>query len=74
MSFGRGQSPCDTGPRELRLNVIVLAVWPLPRDGTAARLLVYARVGAKLLAMSAAIWHNWLIGAPRKRSLIAYDH
>jgi hypothetical protein len=24
--------------------------------------------------MSAAIWHNWLIGAPRKRSLIAYDH
>lgn len=35
---------------------------------------VYARIGAKLLAMSAAIWHNWLIDAPRKRSLIAYDH
>lgn len=27
---------------------------------------VYARVGAKILAMSAAIWHNWVIGAPRK--------
>jgi hypothetical protein len=24
--------------------------------------------------MSAAIWHNTLIGAPSKRSLIAYDH
>lgn len=35
---------------------------------------VYARVGAKLLALSAAIWHNWLIGAPKKRSLTAYDH
>lgn len=35
---------------------------------------VYARIGAKPLAMSAAIWHNWLIGAPNKPSLIAYDH
>jgi hypothetical protein len=35
---------------------------------------VYARVGAKLLALSAGIWHNWLIGAPNKRSLTAYDH
>jgi hypothetical protein len=24
--------------------------------------------------MEAAIWHNWTIGAPVKRSLIAYDH
>jgi Transposase DDE domain len=35
---------------------------------------IYARVGQRLLAMSAAIWHNTLIGAPSKRSLIAYDH
>ena len=24
--------------------------------------------------MEAAIWHNWTIGTPVKRSLIAYDH
>jgi hypothetical protein len=35
---------------------------------------VYARVAARLLALAAGIWHNWLTGAPRKRSLIAYDH
>ena len=35
---------------------------------------VYARVAARLLALAAAIWHNWRIDAPIKRSLIAYDH
>jgi hypothetical protein len=25
-------------------------------------------------ALNAAIWHTWKIGAPVKRSLIAYDH
>ena len=35
---------------------------------------VYSRVAARLLALAAAIWHNWLIDAPNKRSLIAYDH
>ena len=35
---------------------------------------VYARVAQRLLALAAAIWHNWLIDAPVKRSLIAYDH
>ena len=35
---------------------------------------VYARVAARLLALAAAIWHNWATGAPVKRSLIAYDH
>ena len=34
----------------------------------------YSRIAARLLALAAAIWHNWLIGAPHKRSLIAYDH
>jgi hypothetical protein len=35
---------------------------------------VYARVAARLLALAAAIWHNWHTNAPIKRSLIAYDH
>jgi hypothetical protein len=35
---------------------------------------LWARVVQRLLALNAAIWHNWLIGAPVKRSLIAYDH
>jgi hypothetical protein len=28
----------------------------------------------RLLALNAAIWHNWMIGAAVKRSLINYDH
>ena len=35
---------------------------------------VYSRVAGRLLALAAGIWHNWLIGQPNKRSLIAYDH
>jgi hypothetical protein len=35
---------------------------------------VYTRVAARLLALTAAIWHNWHTNAPTKRSLIAYDH
>lgn len=35
---------------------------------------VYSRVAARLLALAAGIWHNWLINAPAKRSLTAYDH
>ena len=35
---------------------------------------LYARVGQRLLALAAAIWHNTLTGTPTKRSLIAYDH
>ena len=33
-----------------------------------------ARVAQRMLALAAAIWHNWIIDAPVKRSLIAYDH
>jgi hypothetical protein len=33
-----------------------------------------ARVLQRLLALNTAIWFNWQIGAPTKRSLIAYDH
>jgi hypothetical protein len=35
---------------------------------------VYARVAGRLFALGAAIWRNWRIAAPVKRSLIAYDH
>jgi DDE family transposase len=35
---------------------------------------LWARVLQRLLALNAAIWHNWRTGAPVKRSLIAYDH
>ncbi|MGH3715315.1 MAG: IS982 family transposase, partial [Micromonosporaceae bacterium] len=32
------------------------------------------RVLQRILAMTAAIWHNWHTGQPTMRSLIAYDH
>jgi hypothetical protein len=35
---------------------------------------VYTRVAQRLLALTAAIWHNWRINADVKRSLTAYDH
>ena len=34
---------------------------------------IHARIGARLLALAAAIWNNYRIDAPIKRSLIAYD-
>jgi hypothetical protein len=37
-------------------------------DGVAVRVL------QRLLALTAAIWHNWHTGQPVMRSLIAYDH
>jgi hypothetical protein len=35
---------------------------------------VFVRVAQRLLAMAAAIWHNWATGLTSKRSLIGYDH
>jgi hypothetical protein len=35
---------------------------------------VFVRVAQRLLAMAAAIWHNWTTGQTTKRSLTAYDH
>ena len=35
---------------------------------------LYARIAQRLLAMAAAIWHNWATGEPVKRSLTAYDN
>jgi hypothetical protein len=43
---------------------------------TAARVLagLWARIIQQILALNACIWHNRMIGALVKRSLIAYDH
>jgi hypothetical protein len=48
----------------------------LDREAHGGRTLagVFTRVAQRLLALTAVIWHNWTIGAPSKRSLIAYDH
>ena len=35
---------------------------------------LWARIAQRLLALNAVIWFNWQLGAPVKRSLIAYDH
>jgi hypothetical protein len=35
---------------------------------------VWVRILQRLLALTAAIWHNDHIGAPTPRSLVAYDH
>jgi hypothetical protein len=35
---------------------------------------LWTRVVQRLLALNAAIWFNWQIGTPVKRSLVAYDH
>jgi hypothetical protein len=46
----------------------------LERHGGRVPAGLWARVVQRLLALNACIWHNWMIGAPVKRSLIAYDH
>jgi hypothetical protein len=46
----------------------------LEAHGARTRGGIYARVGQRLLALAAAIWHNTNTGQTRKRSLIAYDH
>jgi Transposase DDE domain len=46
----------------------------LERHGGRVPAGLWARIMQRLLALNACIWHNWQIGAPIKRSLIAYDH
>jgi len=46
----------------------------LERHGGRVPAGLWARVLQRLLALNAAIWFNWQIGAPVKRSLVAYDH
>ena len=35
---------------------------------------LWVRVAQRLLALATAVWFNWQLGAPVKRSLVAYDH
>jgi hypothetical protein len=72
----------DTGrpfPNWLRQRVEAV-IWTLKnqlgleRHGGRVPAGLWARVVQRLLALNAAIWHNWMTGAPVKRSLIAYDH
>ena len=46
----------------------------LERHGGRVPAGLWVRIVQRLLALNAAIWHNWQIGAPVKRSLTAYDH
>jgi hypothetical protein len=46
----------------------------LERHGGRGPAGLWARIIQRLLALNAAIWFNWQIDAPVKRSLIAYDH
>jgi hypothetical protein len=46
----------------------------LERHGGRVPAGLWARIVQRLLALNAAIWFNWQIGAPVKRSLIAFDH
>jgi len=46
----------------------------LERHGGRTLAGVDVRVAQRLPALAAAIWWNWEIGAPDKRSLVAYDH
>jgi len=46
----------------------------LERHGGRTPAGLWSRIIQRLLALNACIWHNWQIGAPVKRSLIAYDH
>src|SRR6266496_602671 len=46
----------------------------LERHGGRAPAGLWARITQRLRALNAVIWFNWQIGAPVKRSLIAYDH
>ncbi len=46
----------------------------LERHGGRVPAGLWARIIQRLLALNAAIWHNSMIAAPVKRSLIAYDH
>jgi Transposase DDE domain len=46
----------------------------LERHGGRTSQGVGTRIAQRLLALAAAVWHNWNTNAPSKRSLIAYDH
>ena len=66
-------------PNWLRQRVEAI-IWTLKnqlgieRHGSRIPAGLWARIVQRLLTLNAVIWFNWQIGAPVKRSLIAYDH
>lgn len=56
------------------INQTLKAQLDLERHGGRKLEGVAARVLERLLALTAAIWHNEQTGRPVRRSLIAYDH
>jgi hypothetical protein len=74
----RKDEPSRPFPGWLRQRVE--AIWTLKgqlgldRHGGRVPAGLWARVVQRLLALNTAIWLNWRIGAPVKRSLTAYDH
>ena len=75
----RKDEPARLFPGWLRQRVEAI-IWTLKnrlgleRHGARTSEGLWARVCRRILALNAAIRHNWLAGAPVKRSLIAYDH
>lgn len=73
------QSPAKTFPGWLRQRIEAI-IWTLKnqlgleRHNARTTEGLWARVSQRILALNTAIWHNWLIGTPVKRSLTAYDH
>jgi Transposase DDE domain len=75
----KDEKQARTFPNWLRQRVEAI-IWTLKnqlgleRHGGRVPAGLWARIIQRLLALNAVIWHNWMIGAPVKRSLIAYDH
>jgi len=75
----RKNEPARYFPGWLRQRVEAI-IWTLKnqlgleRHGGRVPAGLWARIVQRLLALNAVIWFNWQIGAPVKRSLIAYDH
>jgi hypothetical protein len=75
----RDEHDPHTFPNWLRQRVEAV-IWTLKnqlgleRHGGRVPAGLWTRIVQRLLALNAVIWHNWVIGAPTKRSLIAYDH
>lgn len=74
-------APSPAGRRLLRMRQWIEAIFDtlkgqlsLEQHGARTRHGIYARVGQRLLAMAACIWHNTNTGVSNRRSLIAYDH
>jgi hypothetical protein len=63
-----------TGARQLSVNDTFKGQLDLERHGGHTPAGVLARILQRILALTAAIWHNDHTGQPDKRSLIAYDH